>query len=150
MPVFASEPKIGRTDGKILTAGRMGILLAEVKDGKLVKTTNALPQTVENHLQQTGPSQVHTRARIKYPMVRKGYLANPSNPQGVRGKDEYVRVSWEEAYKLVNEQHSRIRKTYGAEGILLALTVGTQVAHCMMLVRCYNVIWGLLVVMSVH
>lgn len=117
MPAFASEPKIGRTDGKVLTAGRMGILLAEVKDGKLVKTTNALPQTVENHLQQTGPSQVHTRARIKYPMVRKGYLANPSNPQGIRGKDDYVRVSWEEAYKLVNEQHSRIRKTYGAEGI---------------------------------
>ena len=43
MPVFASEPKIGRTDGKVLTAGRMGILLAEVKDGKLVNTTNALP-----------------------------------------------------------------------------------------------------------
>lgn len=141
MPAFAAEPKIGRTDGKVLTAGRMGILLAEVQDGKLVKTTNALPQTVVNHLQQTGPSQVHTKARVKYPMVRKGYLVNPENPEGVRGQDEYVRVSWEEAYKLINEQHGRIRKTYGAEGILQVLTVGTLVVHCMMREPCCNVTW---------
>ncbi|MGO1617413.1 MAG: molybdopterin guanine dinucleotide-containing S/N-oxide reductase [Oceanisphaera sp.] len=116
LPVMA-QYDIGRTDGKILTAGRMGVLLAEVKDGKLVSTTNALPQTVVNHLQSTGPSQVHTKARIKHPMVRKGYLANPENPQGVRGKDEYVRVSWEQAYQLAHEQHLRIREQYGAEAI---------------------------------
>lgn len=116
LPVMAKYD-IGRTDGKILTAGRMGVLLAEVKDGKLVSTTNALPQTVVNHLQSTGPSQVHTKARIKHPMVRKGYLANPENPQGVRGKDEYVRVSWEQAYQLAHEQHLRIREQYGAEAI---------------------------------
>ncbi|WP_153448716.1 molybdopterin guanine dinucleotide-containing S/N-oxide reductase [Vibrio algicola] len=117
LPSMAAEPKIGRTDGKIMTAGRMGVLLAEVKDGKLVSTTNALPQTVVNHLQSTGPSQVHTKARIKHPMVRKGYLANPENPQGVRGKDEYVQVTWEQAYKLAHEQHMRIRKQHGAESI---------------------------------
>jgi trimethylamine-N-oxide reductase (cytochrome c) len=93
----------------ILTAGRMGPMLCEVKDGKLVSTTNAVPQTVFNSLQTTGPDQVHTKARIKYPMVRKGFLANPSAPEGARGDDEYVRVSWDEAYKLIHEQHMRIR-----------------------------------------
>ncbi|MGI9950441.1 molybdopterin guanine dinucleotide-containing S/N-oxide reductase [Vibrio hyugaensis] len=93
----------------VLTAGRMGPMLCEVKDGKLISTTNAVPQTVFNSLQTTGPDQVHTKARIKYPMVRKGFLANPSAPEGVRGGDEFVRVSWEEAYKLLHEQHMRIR-----------------------------------------
>lgn len=94
----------------VLTAGRMGPMLCEVKDGKLVSTTNAIAQTVVNSLQTTGPDQVHTKARVKYPMVRKGFLANPSAPQGVRGDDEFVRVSWDEAYKLIHEQHMRIRQ----------------------------------------
>ncbi|WP_373950593.1 molybdopterin guanine dinucleotide-containing S/N-oxide reductase [Vibrio pomeroyi] len=98
------------TRGKgVLTAGRMGPMLCEVKDGKLVSTTNAVPQTVFNSLQTTGPDQVHTKARIKYPMVRKSYLENPLAPKAERGSDEFVRVSWEEAYKLIHEQHMRIR-----------------------------------------
>lgn len=101
----------------ILTAGRMGPMLCEVQDGKLVSTTNALPQTVPNSLQSTGPDQVHTKARVKYPMVRKGYLANPSAPEGVRGSDEFVRVSWDEAYKLIHKQHMRIRKEYGPASV---------------------------------
>lgn len=101
----------------VLTSGRMGPMLCEVKDGKLVSTTNALAQTVPNSLQTTGPDQVHTKARVKYPMVRKGYLANPSAPEGVRGSDEFVRISWDEVYKLIHQQHSRIRKEHGAESV---------------------------------
>ncbi|MEZ9763335.1 molybdopterin guanine dinucleotide-containing S/N-oxide reductase [Vibrio splendidus] len=106
------------TRGKgVLTAGRMGPMLCEVKDGKLVSTTNAVPQTVFNSLQTTGPDQVHTKARIKYPMVRKSYLDNPLAPKAVRGSDEFVRVSWEEAYKLIHEQHMRIRENNTPDAI---------------------------------
>ncbi|MEZ9654959.1 molybdopterin guanine dinucleotide-containing S/N-oxide reductase [Vibrio splendidus] len=106
------------TRGKgVLTAGRMGPMLCEVKDGKLVSTTNAVPQTVFNSLQTTGPDQVHTKARIKYPMVRKSYLDNPLAPKAARGSDEFVRVSWEEAYKLIHEQHMRIRENNTPDAI---------------------------------
>ncbi len=101
----------------VLTAGRMGPMLCEVKDGKLVATKNALPQTVPNSLQLTGPDQVYTQARVKYPMVRKGFLDSPAAPTGTRGKDEFVRVSWDEAYKLIHEQQMRIRKESGAEAV---------------------------------
>ncbi|MCG9648158.1 molybdopterin guanine dinucleotide-containing S/N-oxide reductase [Vibrio brasiliensis] len=101
----------------VLTAGRMGPMLCDVKDGKLLSTTNALAQTINNSLQSTGPDQVYTKARIKYPMVRKGFLANPTQPEGVRGSDEYVRVSWDEAYRLIHEQHMRIRKENGPESV---------------------------------
>ncbi|MCG6507590.1 twin-arginine translocation signal domain-containing protein, partial [Vibrio parahaemolyticus] len=46
MPVFANE----RSGSAVLTAGRWGAMLVEVKDGKIVSSTNALPQTVENSL----------------------------------------------------------------------------------------------------
>lgn len=101
----------------ILTAGRMGPMLATVKDDKLVATTNALDQTMPNSLQVTGPDQVHTKARVKYPMVRKGFLDNPSAPTGRRGDDEFVRVSWDEAYKLIHTQHMRIRNENGPASI---------------------------------
>ncbi|WCE32197.1 trimethylamine-N-oxide reductase 2 [Vibrio sp. SCSIO 43137] len=113
IPAFADNKR-----GKgVLTAGRMGPLLCQVKDGKLVSSTNALAQTVANSLQTTGPDQVYTKARVKFPMVRKGYLENPSNPQGKRGDDDFVRVSWDEAYKLIHQQHMRIRNENGAESI---------------------------------
>ncbi|ODC03473.1 trimethylamine N-oxide reductase I catalytic subunit [Terasakiispira papahanaumokuakeensis] len=105
-------------DGRaVLTAGRMGPMLCELRNGKLVATTNALKQTVPNSLQTTGPDQVYTQARVKYPMVRKGFLANPENPEGTRGDDEFVRISWDEAYNLIHRQHMRIRKTYGPASI---------------------------------
>ena len=116
-PLSVNASTLGRTDSLILTAGRMGPLLCEVKDGQLISTKSGLAQTVPNSLQQTGPSQVYTKARVKYPMVRKGYLENPSNPQGLRGSDEFVQVSWDDAYKLIHEQHMRIRESYGPESI---------------------------------
>ncbi|WP_246749379.1 molybdopterin-dependent oxidoreductase, partial [Vibrio cholerae] len=43
--------------------------------------------------------------------------ANPAAPKGVRGSDEFVRVSWDDAYRLIHEQHMRIRKTYGPASV---------------------------------
>ncbi len=101
----------------VLTAGRMGPLICEVKDGKLISSRGALAQTMPNSLQLTGPDQVHTRARVKYPMARKGFLQSPSAPKGERGNDEFVRISWDKAYELIHEQHMRIRKKYGPASV---------------------------------
>lgn len=113
MPVLAFAPR----GAGVLTAGRWGAMLVEVKDGKIISSKNALPQTVPNSLQTSAPDQVHTQARVKYPMVRKGFLANPHMPDGKRGDDEFVRVSWEKALQLIHQQHARIRTAYGAESI---------------------------------
>ena len=59
----------------------------------------------------------HTNIRVKYPMVRKSYLENPGKADGKRGNDPFVRVSWEQALKLIHEQHSRIRSSYGPASI---------------------------------
>ena len=113
MPAWAE----GQNGGAILTAARWGAVYVEVKDGKVVSSKGALPKTVPNSLQQTAPDQVHTNIRVKYPMVRKSYLENPGNADGKRGSDPFVRVSWEQALKLIHEQHSRIRSSYGPASI---------------------------------
>ncbi len=47
----------------------------------------------------------------------KSYLDNPLQPAKGRGEDTYVQVSWEQALKLIHEQHDRIRKANGPSAI---------------------------------
>ena len=113
LPAWAEEK-----GGKILTAGRWGAMNVEVKDGKIVSSTGALAKTIPNSLQSTAADQVHTTTRIQHPMVRKSYLDNPLQPTKGRGEDTYVQVSWEQALKLIHEQHDRIRKANGPSAII--------------------------------
>ncbi|GKX54439.1 trimethylamine N-oxide reductase I catalytic subunit [Leminorella grimontii] len=112
LPAWAEAPA-----GTVLTAAHWGAMYVEVKDGKAVSSKGALAKTIPNSMQSTVVDQLYTKARIKYPMVRKGFMANPTTPDGKRGSDEFVRVSWDEAYKLIHEQHMRIRKAYGPASI---------------------------------
>lgn len=58
-------------------------------------------------------------ARIKYPMKRKGW--SPDNPNGeMRGKDEWERISWEEALDIIAEQMQKAYDEYGPRSILAA------------------------------
>ena len=62
--------------------------------------------------------QVYNADRIKYPMKRKGW--SPDAPNGeMRGRDEWERISWDEALDLIAGEIERILDTYGNEGILL-------------------------------
>ena len=112
MSAFANQRGKG-----VLTAGHWGAMLVEVRDGKIISSGAGIKGEVFNSLQTTAADQVHTKARIKYPMVRKGFLDNPESPDGRRGDDEFVRVSWDEALQLIHKQHARIRESYGAESV---------------------------------
>ena len=96
MPAWAADAP----GNAILTAGRWGAMYIDVKDGKIVSSRGALAKTIPNDLQTTAPDQAHTPCRIQSPMVRKGFLNAPGKPDGNRGKDEFVKVSWEDALKL--------------------------------------------------
>ncbi len=62
-------------------------------------------------------SEVLSPARIKYPMKRKNFRLD--NPQGeLRGKDEWERISWDEALDLVAEGIKKMYDQYGPTGIL--------------------------------
>ncbi|UXY13489.1 molybdopterin guanine dinucleotide-containing S/N-oxide reductase [Kosakonia sp. ML.JS2a] len=92
-------------------------MLVDTDGEKVLASRGALPTRHPNSLQTVVQDQVHSETRVRYPMVRKGFLASPSNPQGVRGQDEFVRVSWDDALELIHRQHKRIRDTYGPSSI---------------------------------
>ncbi|WP_289892006.1 molybdopterin guanine dinucleotide-containing S/N-oxide reductase [Kosakonia sacchari] len=101
----------------VLTAAHWGPMLVDTDGEKVLASRGALPTRHPNSLQTVVQDQVHSPTRVRYPMVRKGFLASPSRPQGVRGQDEFVRVSWDEALTLIHQQHQRIRDTYGPSSI---------------------------------
>jgi molybdopterin guanine dinucleotide-containing S/N-oxide reductases len=101
----------------ILTAAHWGPMLVETDGENVLSSRGALDTAFVNSLQSAVRDQVHSKTRVRYPMVRKGYLASPDAPQGIRGQDEFIRVSWDDALDLIHAQHKRIRETYGPSSI---------------------------------
>lgn len=101
----------------VLTAAHWGPMLVETDGEQVFSSRGALQTSFTNSLQSVVRDQVHSKTRVRYPMVRKGFLASPDSPQGLRGQDEFVRVSWDDALALIDSQHRRIRETYGPASI---------------------------------
>lgn len=55
--------------------------------------------------------------RIHYPMRRKHFDPNGERHPELRGRDEYVRISWDEALGIVASEITRIQGTYGKAAI---------------------------------
>jgi len=62
-------------------------------------------------------TRVYAENRIKYPLKRKHFDPKGERHPELRGKDEYVRISWDEALDIVSGEIKRIRKTYGPAAI---------------------------------
>ena len=62
--------------------------------------------------------QVFNADRLKYPMKRKHWAPGGGNKE-LRGKDEWVRISWDEALEHVSSEIKRISKKYGNDSILV-------------------------------
>ena len=96
-----------------------------VRDGVVVrqKTDDSVEDSVDNPQQRgcvRGRSQrmqVFGPDRIKYPMKRKGW--SPDNPNGqLRGKDEWERISWDEALSYVADELRKAYDSYGPRSVL--------------------------------
>ena len=97
---------------------------ALVKDGVVIrqKTDDTHPDSPDFPQQRgcaRGRSQRHQTFgadRLKYPMKRVNW--SPGNPNGdLRGKDEWERISWDEALGYVADEIKRVKETYGNEAI---------------------------------
>ncbi|PAF53986.1 trimethylamine N-oxide reductase I catalytic subunit [Helicobacter sp. 13S00482-2] len=105
-------------NGDIITAAHWGAIKVTLKDGKIIKSQNVFKQTMANPLQNVIADLVYAKDRIKYPMVRKSYLENPDNPKThLRGSDEWVRVSYKDAIKLISKELKKTREKKGSEGV---------------------------------
>lgn len=106
-------------NGEVITAGHWGALKITLKDGRIVKSEPLYHRSdVANTLRGQTADLVYTPTRIKAPYVRKSYLENPDSPKPeLRGKDEWVEVSLEDAAKLVARELKKTREQKGMNSI---------------------------------
>ncbi|MGV8083830.1 MAG: molybdopterin-dependent oxidoreductase [Coriobacteriia bacterium] len=98
-----------------------------LKDGVVVRMkvddrsedSPANPQRRGCHRGMAHLQRVYGEERLKYPMKRKNWQpGGGENAQGqLRGKDEWERISWEEALDLTCTELKRIRDTYGNSAV---------------------------------
>ncbi|MDR2401331.1 MAG: molybdopterin-dependent oxidoreductase, partial [Deferribacteraceae bacterium] len=97
---------------------------AYVKDGIVMrqKTEDTHPHSIEFPQYRSCIKGRHIRwsvfspDRLKYPMKRKNWQpGGGANTNGhLRGKDEWVRISWKEALDLAYSEFNRINIAYGS------------------------------------
>lgn len=83
--------------------------------------------------------QVFGADRLKYPMKRKHWEPGGGNKE-LRGKDEWVRISWDEALDIVTSEIKRISEKYGNEA--LWATGGGQITKVLSTVGGCTTDWG--------
>jgi anaerobic dimethyl sulfoxide reductase subunit A len=81
------------------------------------------PEWPQRRACQLGRSRIYDNfgpLRLKFPMKRKSWQpGGGANAQGeLRGRDEWERISWEEALDYIADEMKRIRDTYGNRAIL--------------------------------
>jgi anaerobic dimethyl sulfoxide reductase subunit A len=100
------------------------LIKAHVVDGTVtqVKTDDTHPDSPE-YPQQRGcvrgraqRQSVFNADRLKYPMIRKNWEPGGGKKE-LRGRDEWVRISWDEAFDIYASEIKRIKETYGNESI---------------------------------
>ena len=124
---------------QILTSCTVGgATFVHVKDGKITKIrpivfdeTDAPAWSIEargkvftpprqtslNPYIVTQKSRIYSENRIKYPMKRVDFDPKGNRNQQNRGKSGYVRISWDEAFDILESEIKRIRATYGPAAI---------------------------------
>ncbi|MDR7155728.1 anaerobic dimethyl sulfoxide reductase subunit A [Sphingobium xenophagum] len=78
--------------------------------------------------------------RLKYPMKRKNWEPGGGQKE-LRGKDEWVRISWDEALDILAGELKRVKETYGNRAIL-ANFVGTITARFLGAYGGFTEQWG--------
>ncbi len=102
----------------LTTATHWGMIYALVQGVRFVKAEPFAKDVNTTPMIQSFPDRVYSASRIKYPAVRRGFLKNPgkSDTSG-RGREDFVRVSWDEALGLVASELKRVKASYGNQAI---------------------------------
>ena len=86
---------------KIPHATRLGAFSVKLEDGALKELEPQKSDANPSIMTQALIDATYSDTRIKHPCVRKSYLEGASEHQELRGREEFVRVSWEVALDLV-------------------------------------------------
>jgi len=101
-----------------LTASHWGAFVAQVESGKFIAAKPFGGDHAPVPMLQALAGRTYSTTRIKYPMVRAGFLKKGANSDRTeRGTGSFVRVSWDQALDLVAKELERVKSKYGNESI---------------------------------
>ncbi|MDP3958496.1 MAG: trimethylamine-N-oxide reductase TorA [Pseudorhodobacter sp.] len=104
----------GMADGEVITGSHWGAFRAKVEGGHFVSLRPWENDPAPSEQLVGVLDSVYSPTRIKYPMVRRAYLEKgPGAEPETRGKDDFVRVTWDQALDLVAKELQRVETTYG-------------------------------------
>ena len=103
---------------KVFGANRFGLFWANTNSNQIVSVSDFEGDKFPNTMNYSLPDSVQNEARVLYPMVRKSYLkAKGAAKSELRGKEEFVRVSWDVALDLAAKALKEAHEKYGSEAI---------------------------------
>ena len=94
-----------------------GVFHAEVMDGAVTAIHPYQKDADPSPLLRNIPDSLRHRSRITQPMVRSGWLDRGPGPDGRRGVDTFVPISWETATKLLSGELRRVYHDHGGEAV---------------------------------
>jgi trimethylamine-N-oxide reductase (cytochrome c) len=102
---------------KIPSASHFGAFYAHVRNNKIVDISSQLDSDANPTVIVKGLADRNsTNSRVKYPVVRKSYLEGKGRGD-LRGKEEFVRVSWDTALDLAVNAIKKAQKKGGNEAL---------------------------------
>ncbi|MFT5835540.1 MAG: trimethylamine-N-oxide reductase (cytochrome c) [Sulfurimonas sp.] len=101
-----------------LSANRFGMFTATIQSGEVIETKAFEGDYFPTPMIKATGDAMQNVTRVEYPMVRKSYLQakGPSNPE-LRGKEEFVRVSWDTALDLAAKEMRTNFDKFGPQSI---------------------------------
>ncbi len=101
-----------------LSAAHWGAFYAKVVGGRFVQPIPFKDDVQPSPMVQAMPDMLYSPTRIRYPMVRKGFLQSQENSDRTkRGAEPFVRVPWDEAVDMVAQQLKRVKTQFGNRSI---------------------------------
>ncbi len=115
--VLAPGRAAAQAGGRVMSGSHWGAFMATVEDGRWTAVEGWDRDPQPSPMLEGVLDSVYSPTRIKYPMVRKSFLeGGPGTANELRGSEEFVRVSWDEALDLVVSELRRVEETYGPTG----------------------------------
>ncbi len=107
-----------KTSNTFSTSTHWGNYKIEVKDDQIAGVRAYDSDQDPSPISQSLLDVTDARVRVSQPMVREGFLKNGSHSDRTqRGRDPFIPVSWEKAYKLVASELNRVRSEHGSQSI---------------------------------
>lgn len=116
-PTFAQAAAGTPKAAGVVSAAHWGAFRGITENGRFTQAVPIIASPADPMVAAI-PGVVYSPTRVQHPYVRRGYLEQgPTSNKNLRGRDEWVRVSWDKALDLVAGELARVRKQHGPLGI---------------------------------